>query len=200
MERPITLIENQKWIYHLSSMGNLEGILTHGLASRAALRNAGGQFEDIADPEILNGRAVYGLDQHVPFHFFSKNPFDGNVQTNRRTEDFFYVCVSREHAKLRSYKILPRHPLAKESPTLYDYAEGFREIDWEKMNTREYRDQEIKLICMAECLSLNPVPTKDFAKLVFCNKENEALAQEISRKIGISIDTWINPNFFLKRS
>lgn len=181
-------------------MKNLEGILTKGLMSRYELASLGGQFEDIADHEILDGRAAFGLDRHVPFHFFSNNPFDGRVQTTRRNESFFYVCVSREKAKARGYKILPRHPLAKESPTIFDFSEGFEKIDWPRMNTRDYKDQETKLVCMAECLSPNTVPSNDFAKLVFCSEAHETLAVSLAKKHGINIETWTNQNFFTKRT
>ncbi|UCP12625.1 DUF4433 domain-containing protein [Pseudomonas sp. MM213] len=200
MERKPTLIENQKWIYHLSSMQNFESILINGLLSRSALIKAKGKFSDVADPQILEGRAQYGLDNHVPFHFFANNPFDGNVQTAHKDEDFFYVCVSRELAKNRGYKILAKHPLAKESPSLFEFADGFQRIDWQRMNTRDYKDQETKLICMAECLSPSTVPNRDFTKLVFRQESHEKQAIEIAKKYGININTWLNQNFFLKRS
>lgn len=200
MERKPTLIENQKWIYHLTSMQNFESILTNGLLSRSELVKAEDKFSDVADPQILEGRAQYGLDNHVPFHFFSNNPFDGNVQAAHKDKDFFYVCVSRELARIRGYKILAKHPLAKETPSLFEFSDGFQRIDWQRMNTRDYKDQETKLICMAECLSPEKVPNTDFTKLVFREDSHEKQALEIAKKNSIHINTWLNPNFFIKRS
>ncbi|MFV3416078.1 DarT ssDNA thymidine ADP-ribosyltransferase family protein [Pseudomonas nitroreducens] len=191
-------IEQQKWIYHLSSMENLESILSHGLISRSKLRSASHTFCDVADPEILEGRAQNGLDQYVPFHFFSNNPFDGRVQSSRRDEEFFYICVTRETAKNSGYSILPTHPLAKEHPQLFDYENGFQRIDWQRMNTRDYKDQETKLVCMAECLSPATVPPQDFDTLLFKNTAQEAQAKKIALKIGIRISTWAKPQFFTK--
>ncbi|MED5611452.1 DarT ssDNA thymidine ADP-ribosyltransferase family protein [Pseudomonas sp. JH-2] len=192
------LIEDQKWIYHLSSMKNLESILSHGLISRSKLRSASHTFCDVADPEILDGRAQNGLDQYVPFHFFSNNPFDGRVQSSRRDETFFYICVTREKARSTGYSILPTHPLSKEHPQLFDYESGFQRIDWQRMNTRDYKDQETKLVCMAECLSPATVPPQDFDKLLFKTEAHEAHAKEIASKIGLRISTWAQPQFFTK--
>lgn len=191
-------IEQQKWIYHLSSLENLESILSNGLLSRSKLKSESYDFCDIADQEILEGRAQNGLDKFVPFHFFSKNPFDGKVQSSRRDEAFFYICVTREKAQSSGYSILPTHPLAKEHPQLFDYENGFQKIDWQRMNTRDYRDQETKLICMAECLSPATVQPHDFDKLIFKTSEHEAHAKKIALNIGITIDTWVNSNFFTK--
>lgn len=63
------LIEQQKWLYHISSLENLESILTQGLLSRSNLRLNERTFNDVADPEIIEGRSHTGLDQYVPFHF-----------------------------------------------------------------------------------------------------------------------------------
>lgn len=179
-------------------MENLESILSHGLISRAQLRSTSRAFCDVADKEILDGRAQNGLDQYVPFHFFSNNPFDGRVQSSRRDEAFFYICVDREKAKSAGYSILPTHPLAKEHPQIFDYESGFQKIDWDRMNSRDYKIQETKLVCMAECLSPTTVYPRDFSTLLFKNAAHEAKAKEIASKVGIRINTWTQPQFFIK--
>lgn len=191
-------IENGKWIYHLTSIENLESVLVSGLLSRRDLTGQKRAFKDIADQEILEGREAFKLDTFVPFHFFSGNPFDGRVQKMRPTERFFYVCVNRTLAEQRGYKILPTHPLAKSQTSIYDYREGFSQIDWEKMNSRNYLDSEIKSICMAECLSPAQVPLTDFNKLVFSCDKDEALALKIARGQKLQIATWINDKFFIR--
>ncbi|MBX7271471.1 DarT ssDNA thymidine ADP-ribosyltransferase family protein [Stutzerimonas chloritidismutans] len=191
-------IEDQKWIFHLSSLDNLESILATGLRSRHDLQHSHAPFQDVADPEILDGRASLSLDRCVPFHFFARNPFDGIVQKMRPNERFFYACVARETARRNGYQIMPSHPLGRETPAIYSYEEGFHRIAWDKMNTRDYTDPETKLICMAECLSPASVPISSIDTFIFSCAEDEQLATEISHEIGHRIKTWVNKELFVK--
>ncbi|MGX5863858.1 DarT ssDNA thymidine ADP-ribosyltransferase family protein [Enterobacter cloacae] len=63
-------IETQQLLYHLTSLANLPSILENGLMSRFDLD---GDFEDVADAEILEGREKYNLHKMVPFHFLQKS-------------------------------------------------------------------------------------------------------------------------------
>ncbi|EJM67010.1 hypothetical protein PMI30_02456 [Pseudomonas sp. GM50] len=133
-------IKEQKLLYHLTSIENLDGIFQEGLKPRADLTN----FKDVADSEILKKRQALELDRYVPFHWFAANPFDGSVQRNRPDAKFVLISVYRSIAKQNGWKIIPRHPLASDSIQLLDYDEGFEAIEWEVMNTREYQDAHCK--------------------------------------------------------
>ena len=84
-------IRNGRLLYHLTSIDNIEGIIRHGLIPRAELDN----FDDVADREIIGHRQLHQLDSKVPFHFFAKNPFDGNVQANNAEKAFVLIAVHR---------------------------------------------------------------------------------------------------------
>lgn len=142
-------IKEQKLLYHLTSVENLDGIFQEGLRPRAELTD----FTDVADSEILKKRKALELDCYVPFHWFAANPFDGSVQRNRPDSKFVLISVYRSMAKQNGWKVIPRHPLANDSIQLFDYDEGFEAIEWEVMNSREYHDAHCKSICMAECLA-----------------------------------------------
>jgi hypothetical protein len=72
------MIRDGRLLYHLTVLENLESILRHGLQPRCEPSN--GEFDDVADSEILDSRANHNLDSYVLFHFFAKNPFDYGVQ------------------------------------------------------------------------------------------------------------------------
>ncbi|RMR31374.1 hypothetical protein ALP36_02125 [Pseudomonas syringae pv. coriandricola] len=101
-------IKEQKLLYHLTSLENLDGIFQEGLKSRADLT----VFADVADSEILKKRQALELDRYVPFHWFAANPFDGSVQINRPNSKFVLISVYRSFAKQNGWKVIPRHPLA----------------------------------------------------------------------------------------
>ncbi|WP_260291419.1 DUF4433 domain-containing protein [Sedimenticola hydrogenitrophicus] len=185
-------IREQKLIYHLTSLKNIGPILESGLQPRSALNG----FQDIADAEILEGRAQHGLDHYVPFHWFSRNPFDGRVQKDRADEDFVLITVRRTLAEGKNWKVLPRHPLARQELRLYDYQEGLDLIDWGLMQTRDYSDAACKSVCMAECLSPVPIsPSGFFMIYVPSDQVRDVVVKEVERR-SLCLDVTVNRGMF----
>lgn len=54
-------IKEQKLLYHLTSIENLDGIFQEGLKPRADLTD----FKDVADSEILKKRQALKLDRYT---------------------------------------------------------------------------------------------------------------------------------------
>lgn len=143
---------DKKLLYHLTALENLASVMEHGLLSRAEVLARGLGFEDVADPEIIEGRG--DLDRRVPFHFMPRSPFDYAVVRSRPRATFVLLAVSRKTAIRAGWEIVPRHPLSG-SPEVYPWADGFDRIDWHQMDRedRDYNDHECKMVCMAEALS-----------------------------------------------
>jgi hypothetical protein len=194
MEATMANIKQQKLLYHLTSIENLEGIFRDGLKPRAALRD----FIDVADHGILEKRRALGLDQYVPFHWFAANPFDGCVQRNRPASRFVQIAVLRSLARQNGWKVIPRHPLAHDDIQLLDYDEGLQAIEWDVMNTRDYHDPDCKSVCMAECLAPGIVVPKNFYMLFVPNADVEALCLERMRAAGVNVGVTVNQGMFLK--
>lgn len=186
-------IKDQYFVYHLTSVENLDGIFTAGLKPRASLSN----FTDVADSEILKKRKALNLDRYVPFHWFAANPFDGRVQLDHPKSKFVLISVFRSFAKDNGWKIIPRHPLADEAIQLLDYNTGFQTIDWELMNTRDYQNHECKNVCMAECLSPDVVRPKIFSRIYVPNDEVRALCEAKMRHANLAKPISVNPGMFL---
>lgn len=187
-------IKEQKLLYHLTSLENLDGIFQEGLKPRADLT----VFADVADSEILKKRQALELDRYVPFHWFAANPFDGSVQINRPNSKFVLISVYRSFAKQNGWKVIPRHPLANNEIQLLDYDEGFETIRWEAMSTRDYQDPDCKSICMAECLAPGIVAPKDFSMLFVPNSEVESLCTGKMNEAGVKVRITVNPGMFCK--
>ncbi|WP_093429200.1 DarT ssDNA thymidine ADP-ribosyltransferase family protein [Thiohalospira halophila] len=185
-------IKDQKLLYHLTSLANVGAILDSGLQPRAALDN----FRDVADAEILAGRGEHDLDGYVPFHWFSRNPFDGRVQNDQPHEDFVLVTVHRTLAEERNWKIIPSHPLGRQGFEIYDYQEGFEIIDWDLMDLRDYHDPDCKSVCVAECLSPEPVSVSDFFKIFVSTEQVRDLVLSEASARGQSLEVVANPNMF----
>ena len=67
----------------------------------------------------------------LPFHFFSRNPFDGNVQSKNPNTDFLLISISRKFAATNEWSVIPHHPLADREIVKLSYAAGIEAIDWE---------------------------------------------------------------------
>lgn len=188
----MVLIKEQKLLYHLTSLTNIGSVLECGLKPRSALKD----FHDVADKDILSGRAEHGLDDYVPFHWFSRNPFDGRVQKDRPGELFVLVTVRRTLAKGNNWKIMPRHPLSSKSFEIYDYEDGFDVIDWDLMQRRDYGDAECKSVCMAECLSPSAVLSSDFFKIYVPTENISKIVSGKVEQLGLSLEVTVNPRMF----
>lgn len=163
----MTSIKDQKLLYHLTSINNLESILNNGLVARNQLPN----FDDVAEPELIYLRTRNDLNKYVPFHFFAPTPFAGRVQLNHPDKEFIYICISRSFAEKNNFKIIPKHPGSMSSLNLYDYKDGIEIIDWQTMDRRDYKDKNCSHICMAECLSPITIQLKDFQSIKVRNEE-----------------------------
>lgn len=185
-------IKEQKLLYHLTSVENLDGIFRDGLKPRAGLSG----FKDVADAEILKKRQALQLDNYVPFHWFAKNPFDGSVQRNRPEAQFVLISVYRSTAKQYGWKVIPRHPLAGDSIQLLDYEQGFEAIEWDVMSSRDYLDPHCKSICMAECLAPGIVKPDAFFKIFTPSEEVDALCVAKLQAADVNVQTSVNQRMF----
>lgn len=174
-------IRDRKLIYHLTSLDNLDSILEEGLLSREEME----YFDDVANPEIILFRKENGLNNLVPFHFFTGNPFDGRVQIDYPDKEFVYITLRRKYAEDNSFKIIPMHPKAMRPLKVYEYTEGFVLIEWDIMDTKNYLDEYCKHVCMAECLSPRGIrPEEFFAIYVKSEKIKQKIKKKARRIIG----------------
>ncbi|HEC1747252.1 TPA: DUF4433 domain-containing protein [Campylobacter lari] len=100
--------KDKKLLFHLTPIKNVESILKNGLKPRSCLNEE--NFEDTANPDIINKREEMGLTKYIPFHFIPNGPYDGSVRKSNPDEDFAYICVSRSTVK-DNCKIIVGHPL-----------------------------------------------------------------------------------------
>ncbi|WP_287797422.1 DarT ssDNA thymidine ADP-ribosyltransferase family protein [Idiomarina sp.] len=184
-------IRNGRLLYHLTSIDNIEGIIRHGLIPRAELNN----FDDVADREIIGHRQLHQLDSKVPFHFFAKNPFDGNVQANNAEKAFVLIAVHRALAQKKNWQIIPRHPLAQPFE-IYEFDQGMEVIDWNTMDRRDYSDQNCKNICMAECLAPATVEPRYFASIYTKTPEQRQLVSSLAEQYRLNIHVNLNQQMF----
>lgn len=133
------------------------------------------------------------------FHFYPKNPFDFAVCHENHSENMVLITIRRSLCISRnSFFIIPSHPLDIDQPEIYPYKEGISRIRWDILDaesTRDYDNAEIRKACMAECITLNTVPVKDFAYLYVYNKKAKEKLQNCLNYTP-TVDIQVNPFMF----
>ena len=146
-------VENGKLLWHLTALENIESIFKNGLSCRKKLISK--SFVDIADTNILESRAKFGLENYIPFHFMQKTPFAGKVMKDNKDTEFIYITLHRDFAKKNNFKIINKHPLCEDAK-IYDYEEGMANINWKLIDCddRDYSVHAIRESSMAECIAI----------------------------------------------
>ncbi len=191
-------IKDLRGLYHLTHLDNLESIIKNGLLSRDEMIKRGWKFKDVADKKMLQSREKYALEKYVPFHFFPLNPFDERVQKENPDCNMIYLVLQRNYAEASHYKIIPRHPMNGAVLEIYDYAEGYKKIDWDIMEKRNYYDHECKQICMAECLTDTMVNFNSFVSIDVKDEKIKNIVNKVLITNNISMHVNITPWFFIK--
>lgn len=194
-------IEEQALLYHLTDIENLESIFEYGLLSREELNQSDKiGYTDVADQEIIKKRKELGLESHVPFHFFTKNPFDYAAVRGNADKEFVLIALRRTIAKSKNWKIVTRHPLASSGVEVLSYDEGMEAINWDCMNKRNFmEDDECKSICMAECLSPKPVSARDFLIIAVKNVDQQKKVRNLARSAGLSVHVNLAPHMLVTK-
>lgn len=194
-------VKEGKLLYHLTTLSNLDSIIKKGLMTRKQLITQDQPFIDVADFDIITKRASNDLQEYIPFHFHPYSAFDVAVKNQYNNEEFIYITIQREWAKSQKFKILPIHPLTQtDSFQLYDYDEGFKQIDWETMHSIGNDTNYKKQVKMAECVTREVIQTKNFHCIYVKNqttrqlvkkklKENNVISLPPFVDIGLWFDT-----------
>jgi hypothetical protein len=127
-----------------------------------------------------------------------KTPFAGIVMKKNSDKEFVYLTLQRTLAIKNNFKIITKHPLSTNSE-MYEYQEGFSKIKWELMEgDRDYKIQEVKETCMAECIGLVEfIPINGFHCIYTKTRETKNYLDELKNKYNAKIFIDFNPNFFV---
>lgn len=184
-----------KLLYHLTKIDNIPSVLKNGLMSRKKLsKSIDISFSNIADLDILEKRLKWKTDlsSYVPFHFYTKNPFDGAVCNKFGSENMAIIAIWRptSNTDKRGMFIIPSHPLSNDEPDIYSYDDGFDLVDWDTLGdaeNRDYHDPKIKSKCMAECLAKDSIPSSKFAFIFVLNDAAKNKIEDIANTYNVNI-------------
>lgn len=118
------------------------------------------RFCDVADQAIIEFRESENITSYIPFHFYAPTPFAHAVLKTHRNVAFAYLAVNRTYARQHGFQIIPMHPLSsamRQQLQVLSFDEGMSAIRWDVMDERDYNDSVSKCICMAECVTDQPL-------------------------------------------
>lgn len=125
------------------------------------------------------------MDEYIPFHFHPFSAFDVAVKSTYYEEEFIYICIRRELARSKRFKILPKHPLSVAECVLFEYDEGFSKIDWDTMQAIGVNDEYAKNVKMAECLTDLVIPVNWVHAIYVKSKDTVLLIKDKLDEYGI---------------
>lgn len=197
--------KKQQYIYHITSMSNMHGIISKGLCPRNKITPC----EDVADEDIIAYRKENNILSYVPFHFMPKSPFADAVQKKYPDISFVYIMVRREWAKSNQFFIIPQHPMSesmKYDLEICSYEEGVEKINWKLMNKKDYQDHDCKQVCMAECIYNGVVDVTSLAKhgdvkFVVKDENDKKCLEKIIKEVNsdCSLEIWVQEKFFVSK-
>ncbi len=174
--------KSQKLLYHLTKLDNLDSILEYGLVPRKYLVDSQVIFGDVAAPGIITKREELGLDIYTPFHFHPYSSFDVAVKSTYPQTEFIYICIKRDLARHNKFKILPIHPTSSYEYKLYEYDDGFEQIDWVTLTAKGRVDHYAKQVKMAECLTELKIGVESFHSIIVRNNDVKNIVEYKLRK------------------
>lgn len=157
--------KTNKLLFHLTKVDNFRSIVREGLLPRRVIEEKRIGFSNVADKRIIEKRTIFDLDCYVPFHFHPYSAFDVVVKNTYDAKRMIYLCIYRDYARAKGYKILPMHPLSMENCQLYEYDEGFEQIDWDTLTRKNDPSEYAKEVKMAECLTDHAVFINELASI-----------------------------------
>lgn len=136
----------------------------------------------------MEKRALLSLDKYVPFHFHPYTAFDVAVKSANDPQKMMYLCISREYARRKGFKIIPKHPLSLDEFECYDYDRGFNMIDWQTLTKKGETTTYAKEVKMAECVSPRTIGINEFICLYVPNLEIKKRVNEVLLSVRNRID------------
>lgn len=195
----------EKLLYHITDINNLESILQHGgLLAVNVVNQKGVEYENIAHNNIQDRRSIKivplpphgNLHDYVPFYFASKSPmlyaiYKGQVEGYDKGQDQIIYLITRTdiiHNAVLDYVFTDGHAVMGFTD-YFKNLEDLDKIDWEVMDTRFWFDTEEdpdrKRRRQAEFLVHNVVPINALLGFAVKNEDMKQKVEEVINKYNI---------------
>lgn len=187
-----------RFIYHFTSLNNLESIIQEGLLSTNLKNKSGITHEDISNNDIQKRREKMNVTcgpqgvvhDYVPFYFAKRTPMLLNIVKSKNIDqiDIIYLAIPIE--KLIDKDVVFSDASANTAipPNFYSNPKDLINLNWNIIDSWRwsYPDDNERHQKMAEALIHNKVEITDVSHIVVWNKNFKNHIKSVLKDNGIS--------------
>lgn len=171
-----------RFIYHFTSLNNLESIISEGLLSTNLKIENGVDHENIANNEIQERRKTMNVTcgpkgvvhDYVPFYFAKRTPMLLNIVKSKNIDqiDIIYLAIPIEKVMDREVVFSDASANTAIPPNFYNNPSELSDLNWDIIDSWRWSfpDDEERHQKMAEVLIHNKVEITDISHIVVWNK------------------------------
>jgi HD superfamily phosphodiesterase len=199
----IPAIYRDRFVYHITHINNLPGILNRGLLAHSEMENLGAFYQDIAYSGIQTRRSAMAVTcgpggvvhDYVPLYFCKRSPMLYAIVHNKIVDERLIIYLQFPILIMNQYPFVFTDASAntRESPNFYDDPADLDKIDWGAIETWKWGKQHdipgqrpIKQAKMAELLIHKRVDPSSITKIVVWNKSIAAFVRKLYEDEGLS--------------
>jgi hypothetical protein len=181
-----------KFLFHMTHIGNLENILTHGLQPHGNVYNVA----KIDNPDVNSRRSKFdpifqkSLHEYVPFYFNPKNPM---LSVNRDRQSDIVLLAFDKNLLMDDCVLFTDGNAASSRTQFFSKEEDLVNLNWKCLQANYWNDfDDGKRERMAEVLVPRIVKAQGLQKVICFNTETKKLIDNLNK----GLITEINSNFY----
>lgn len=171
-----------RFIYHFTSINNLESIISEGLLSTNLKIDSGVDHENVANNEIQERRKTMNVTcgpkgvvhDYVPFYFAKRTPMLLNIVKSKNIDqiDIIYLAIPIEKVMDRDVVFSDASANTAIPPNFYNNPSELSDLNWNIIDSWRwsYPDDDERHQKMAEVLINKKVEITDISHIVAWNK------------------------------
>lgn len=185
-----------RFVYHFTSINNLESIISDGLLSTNLKIKNGVSHENIANNEIQERRKTMNVNcgpkgvihDYVPFYFAKRTPMLLNIVKSKNIDQIDIVFLAIPIEKIIESNVIFSNASANTvvPPSFYDNPKDLKNLDWEIIDSWKwtYHDDE-RHKKMAELLIHGQLESSDISHIVVWNKNFRNHVKGVLKDCGV---------------
>jgi hypothetical protein len=186
-----------RFVYHFTSINNLESIISDGLLSTNLKIKNGVSHENIANNEIQERRKTMNVTcgpkgvvhDYVPFYFAKRTPMLLNIVKTKNIDQIDIVFLAIPIEKILKSNVIFSNASANTvvPPSFYDNPKDLKNLDWGIIDSWKwsYHDDDERHQKMAELLIHGQLESSDISHIVVWNKNYSNHVKGVLKDCGV---------------
>ncbi|PHR85442.1 MAG: hypothetical protein COA59_00300 [Colwellia sp.] len=186
-----------RFVYHFTSINNLESIISDGLLSTNLKVEKGINHQDIANDGIQERRKTMNVTcgpkgvvhDYVPFYFAKRTPMLLSIVKSKNIDqiDIIYLAIPIEKLVARNVVFSDASANTALPPNFFDKTKHLNVLDWNTIDSWSwtYHEDDDRHKKMAEMLVHKKIEITDISHIVVWNKNFKNHVKDVLKENGI---------------